>query len=340
MDCVLEGATVLSICKLVCSLPFVQSMVTSTTSPFSFCSICLLIFTDVILTVFFSCLLVLEHFQIIMPFTGDYIALRCLLFICHTYGTVFLLTLPEIIVDTFIRHLAEKETKEQQNSMQNNAAECSDKTGKKPTLLYYITAYIFCLSIWIFVALNTRLKFNLEEMWAEACLYTTKSLFTCLPNIHSPMMRVLPPYWIMVLLYFSIALAVCSFLLWRKYTELATPDVDTSEAQCTCTIQMYDKRDVGLSPECTVKNTEKQDHNSTEKVVHLELPEERKVQNGSSPRTDLMIGVVCILAMFVLPLYFTVNIHLIILLDKTTERSIKYFGFSRCVTVHNHMDTI
>ncbi|XP_055016309.1 uncharacterized protein LOC110166946 [Boleophthalmus pectinirostris] len=226
MDCVLEGATVLSICKLVCSLPFVQSMVTSTTSPFSFCSICLLIFTDVILTVFFSCLLVLEHFQIIMPFTGDYIALRCLLFICHTYGTVFLLTLPEIIVDTFIRHLAEKETKEQQNSMQNNAAECSDKTGKKPTLLYYITAYIFCLSIWIFVALNTRLKFNLEEMWAEACLYTTKSLFT--------------------------SLAVCSFLLWRKYTELATPDVDTSEAQCTCTIQMYDKRDVGLSPECTL----------------------------------------------------------------------------------------
>ncbi|XP_033823154.1 uncharacterized protein LOC117371562 [Periophthalmus magnuspinnatus] len=333
MDSVLEGATVLSICKLVCSLPFLRSVVTSSTSPISFCCYCLLVFTDVILTVFFSCLLILERWQIVASFTGDSITLGCLLFICHTYGAVFVLTFPEIIVDTLIRHLHQQDTNKQQNCKQNNAAESSDKNDKRSILQYHIAAYFCCLSIWIFGTLNIRFKQNLEEIWTAACLYSTKSLLTCLPNIVSPMMRVLPPCWAMALLFFAIAVAICTFLQCKTPKETATPDADTSETQNTCTIQMCGKSDVGLSPEYTVKNTEHKDHNSTEKVIRLTLPEETKAQSGSSLGTEVMIGVVCILAMFVLPLHLTVNIHLISVMEKTAERSMKY------ITMYNYMDT-
>ncbi|KAK7915871.1 hypothetical protein WMY93_011632 [Mugilogobius chulae] len=108
MEIMLEGATVLSVCKLLCSLPFLRSVVLSCSSPVSFCCHCLLLFTDVVLTVFFCSLLILQHWQIVAPSTGDAIALRCLLFICHTYGAAFFLNLPVIVMDTLLQHLQQE----------------------------------------------------------------------------------------------------------------------------------------------------------------------------------------------------------------------------------------
>jgi len=49
MDGVLEGATVLCLCKLACSLLFLPSLAASHSSV-SFCCCCLLVFTDFLVT--------------------------------------------------------------------------------------------------------------------------------------------------------------------------------------------------------------------------------------------------------------------------------------------------
>uniref|UniRef100_A0AAV2M4X8 Uncharacterized protein n=1 Tax=Knipowitschia caucasica TaxID=637954 RepID=A0AAV2M4X8_KNICA len=110
MEAVLERALVLSLGKLLVTLPLLRSALRSVSSPVSFCCCCLLLFTDAVLTIFFSSLLILRQWQLIAPSAGDIIAQRSLLFTCNTYGAVFFLTLPEIVVDILIRHLQLLET--------------------------------------------------------------------------------------------------------------------------------------------------------------------------------------------------------------------------------------
>ncbi|XP_072309077.1 uncharacterized protein [Eucyclogobius newberryi] len=332
MDSVLEGAIVLSLCKLACSLPFLHSVVASTSSPVSFCCHCLLVFTDVILTVFLSCLLILERWQTVAPSTGDTIALRCLLFLCHTYGVVLLLTFPDIILDTLIRHLHQHGTNKHQNTKQNDP----DENDKRQSLRYHVVAYLCCLTLWIFGTLNIRLRWKLEEDWAVECLHT-KSLLTCLPNIYSPMVKLLPPFWGMASVYIAITTATSVCIIWSRPEKPSSPEVDN------CTVRMFATKDVGLSLEYAEQNTEQKDQNCREKVIRLTLTEERKAgraQSGSGLGAAVMIGVVCVLVMFALPLHLAVNIHLFNAVEKIAERSMKRFGLSGSAAAHNPVDTV
>lgn len=332
----LEGATVLTACKVACSLSFLRSV--SSYSPVSLCSCCLLVFTDVILTVFFSVLLVLDRWQIEMPSTGDTIALRSLIFISHTYGAVFLLTLPAVIVDTFIQSLQSQHTSHQQTPTLKDETKSTDKHEKKPFLGYHVVAYFCCLSLWTFGTLGIRWRWKLEEVCAVACLYSSNSLLACLPNIYSPTVRFLHPGWIIASLCIALAI-ILSIILSRKSTvmHLKSPDIDTVSYQNSCKVQVFAERDVELLQEAD---------NRTEKVISLTLAEERQsvgAQSGNARvfpclGADVMIGVVCVLALFVLPLNLSVNIHLISAVEKVLQWSIQYFGLLKNVTPYTDTD--
>lgn len=345
MEGVLEGAAALSVCKVACSLPFLRSV--SRCSPLSFCCCCLLVFTDVILTVFLGVLLILDRWQIEAPSTGDAIALRCLLFVSHMYSAVFLLTLPALIVNTFIRL-----QHQHQDTNNHQTPNPNDKTGKKPFLEYHVVAYLCCLSLWIFGALNIRWTWKLEEVWTAACLYSTDSLLTCLPNIYSPMMRFLNPCWIMASLFIAVAIILSIFHLCGKPTimQLKSPDVDTVSPQNSCKVQLFASKEVELDPGCakSKKVIVQDDNNRTEKVIPLTLAEERTSagpQSGSDLvfpclGADVMIGVVCALAMFVLPLNLSVNIQLISSVENILQWSMSYFGLKNVMPYSYDMDII
>lgn len=340
----------LSLCKVACSLPFLRSV--SSYSPVSFCCCCLLVFTDVILTIFLSVLLLLDRWQIQAPSTGDTIALRSLLFISHTYGAVFLLTLPAVVVDTFIRLLQPQDACDPQIHDLKDATKSTDDTGKKPFLGYHVVAYLCCLSLWTFGTLNVRWRWKLEEVWTAACLYSTDSLLTCLPTIYSPMMRFPHPCWVMASLFIPLAIILSICLLSRKPTvmQLRSPAVDTVSFQNSCKVQTFANKEVDLSFGCAKsdKIIVQEDNKRTEKVIRLTLSEERQSVGPHSgndrvlpcPGADVMIGVMCALAMFVLPLSLSVNIHLISSVEKILERSIKCLGFAKCVVPYNDMDVI
>lgn len=342
----MEGATVLSLCKVAYSLPFLRSV--PRYSPTSFCCCCLLLFTDVLLAVFLCVLLNLDRWQIVPASTGDTIALRVLLFISHTYGAVFLITLPAVFVDTFIQLLQSQHSNKHQNPNVKDGDECE----KKSFLGYHAVAYLCCLSLWTFGALNIRWRWKLEEVCTAACLYATESLLTCLPNVYSPSMRFLHPCWIMVLLFIALAIILSIFLLSRKATvrDFASPGVDTVLFQNSCKVQMFPNSAAELSPGCVKleKNIAEEDSNRTEKVIPLTLAEERQSvgpQSGNDrvfpcPGADVMIGVVCVLAMFVLPLNLSVNIHLIGSVEKTLQWSVKYLGLLRSGMLYRDMDFI
>lgn len=345
MEDVLEGATVLSVCKVAFSLPFLRSV--PSYSPVSFCCCCLLIFTDVLLTVFLCVLLNLERWQILAPSTGDSIALRSLIFIAHTYGVVFLLTLPAVIVDTFIRLLQSIDA-----NRQTLDAKDGEETERRTFLGYHAIAYLCCLSLWTFGALNIRWRWKLEEVCVAACLYASGSLFTCLPNFYSPTMRFLHPCWIMASLFIVLAIILSVFLLSRRATVMnhASPGVGDVSFQNSCKIQVFPNSDAELSPGCakTEKNIAEEDGNRSEKVIPLTLAEERQSvgpQSGNDrvfpcPGADVMIGVVCVLAMFVLPLNVSVNVQLIGSVEKALQWSVKRSGLLRTVMPYKDMEFI
>ncbi|XP_018556152.1 uncharacterized protein LOC108899902 [Lates calcarifer] len=172
MDGVLEGATVLCVCKLACSLLFLPAL-TASHSPVSFCCCCLLIFTDFLVAVFLSFLCIFESWLTELTLLGDVIALRFLLFLSHTYGTVLLLTTPLIAVETLTRllwphsvvsykavgrpvdsdgqHCYIREVTVEEEEDDDNPDEDKDKG------VSHAVGYLCCLSVWVVVALNVRL---------------------------------------------------------------------------------------------------------------------------------------------------------------------------------------
>ncbi|XP_044205518.1 uncharacterized protein LOC122981068 [Thunnus albacares] len=213
MDGVLEGATVLCLCKLACSLLFLPSLAVSY-SPVSFCCCCLLIFTDFLVTVFLSFLCIFESWLTELTPLSDAIALRFLLFLSHTYGAVLLLITPLIAVETLIRllgphyaasHRAVGQTvgsdgqsyyKEEVTVEEEEDSDNPDKESWLP----HAVGYLCCLSAWVVVALSVRWQWKLEEVWAAACLHTNNSLIRCLPNLFSPMPSAVNPCWGMAFL--------------------------------------------------------------------------------------------------------------------------------------------
>ncbi|XP_039972287.1 uncharacterized protein LOC120783385 [Xiphias gladius] len=232
MDGVLEGAAVLCVCKLAGSLLFLPSL-TSSYSPVSFCCCCLLIFTDFLVTVFLSFLCVFEFWLSELSPIGDVVALRFLLFLSHTYGVVLLLTTPLIAVETVTRllvphsvfaHRAVGQTVDSDGQhcytgeiTMEEEEDSNNPDTDKDKGLSHVVGYLCCLSVWVFVALNVRWQWKLEEEWAAACLHTTNSLIRCLPNLFSPMPSAVNPFCVMAFLSLLLLLLTTSTGLHRRH---------------------------------------------------------------------------------------------------------------------------
>ncbi|XP_074500238.1 uncharacterized protein LOC141772761 isoform X1 [Sebastes fasciatus] len=209
MDGVLEGAAVLCVCKLACSLLFLPSLAASY-SPVSFCCCCLLVFTDFLVTVFLSFICIFESWQTELTPLGDIIALRFLLFLSHTYGAVLLLTTPLIAVETLTRLLWPHSVVAHRTVSQTAGSDgqryvwevtveeeedSKDNKDKEKRLSRHAVSYLCCLSVWVLVALDVRWQWKREEVWTVVCLHTTNSLIRCLPTLFSPMSTTVNPCW-------------------------------------------------------------------------------------------------------------------------------------------------
>ncbi|KAM4613605.1 uncharacterized protein ACJ7VT_011647 [Polymixia lowei] len=215
MDGVLEGAAVLCVCKLACSLLFLPS-VTGSSSPVSVCCCCLLIFTDFLVTTFLTLLWIADSWLPQLSPASDDIALRFLLFLSHTYGEVLLFITPLIAVETAIRLLwpypdtggttdveecqatlgqrshAVTVAVEDREQRGDDTDEDPDKWGR----LSHAVGYLCCLSVWIFSGLNVRSGWKLEELWVVTCIHASDSLVACLPNLLSgPVPGPTEPCW-------------------------------------------------------------------------------------------------------------------------------------------------
>uniref|UniRef100_UPI0037E7CA8A uncharacterized protein n=1 Tax=Semicossyphus pulcher TaxID=241346 RepID=UPI0037E7CA8A len=304
MDGVLEGAAVLCVCKLACSLLVLPSLAASR-SPLSFCCCCLLIFTDFLVAVSLSIFCIFESWLTETTPLGDVIALRFLLFLSHTYGVVLLLTIPLMAVETLTRLLwprfdgqrcyVREETVEEEEE---------EEDTDKEKQLSHIVSYLCCLSVWVVVAFNVSWRWRLEEVWAAACLHTTNSLVRCLPNLFSPMPSSVNPCWgiaflslLMLLLSTSTSTSLRRRLKARAWTEKeihrekrvnpgmcaseAAECVDPEKTESSCTVHRdYSWNSVQMStshygdfvlipPELLSAGKEGQEHERTKRGILL-----------------------------------------------------------------------
>ncbi|XP_061584530.1 uncharacterized protein LOC133449404 [Cololabis saira] len=247
MDGVLDGAVLLCVCKLACSLLFLPSLAASY-SPVSFCCCCLLIFTDFLVTVFLSLVSIFESWLAELRPSGDVIALRFLLFLSQTYGAVLLLTTFLIAVETLIRllwphvdvgHRAAGQTAspDEQHCYEADVnARDQEEDGRiteKDGSSAYVVGFLCCLSVWVIVALNVSWQWKLEERWAAACLHTTDSLVRCLPSLLSPGPGTMNPCWGMAFLFFLLLILTISTSLQRQHQRPA----QTERTQGDCSLE-------------------------------------------------------------------------------------------------------
>ncbi|KAM9758188.1 uncharacterized protein ACNS7B_005267 isoform 1-T1 [Menidia menidia] len=220
MDGILEGAVVLCVGKLACSLLFLPSLAASY-SPVSFCCCCLLIFTDFLVAVFLSLLCVAESWLTELDPPGDVVALRFLLFLSHTYGAVLHLTTFLVCVEALIKLLWPHAAADHGTARQTAGSDgrprcpaggnveeeeegicCPEDGGSWPQ----VVGFLCCLSAWVSVALVVRWHLKMEEVWAAVCLHTTNSLIGCLPNLYTPTPSAVNPWWSMAFLLFLLLL--------------------------------------------------------------------------------------------------------------------------------------
>ncbi|XP_061639558.1 uncharacterized protein LOC133483049 isoform X1 [Phyllopteryx taeniolatus] len=207
MDGVLDGASVLCVFKLVCSLLCLPSLATSR-SPVGFCSCCILIFTDFLLTVYLSFLGFFESWFIELTPLPGVIALRFLLFLSNTYGAVLMLIAPLVAVETLTRLLWSMRDVEEEEE--------DEEEEEKGGWRCYAIGYLCCLSVWVSVALSLRCRWKLEEARTAGCLVAGGSLMRCLPNVLSPLPSGMRPCWGAAFLYLILILLTCLLLLIRR----------------------------------------------------------------------------------------------------------------------------
>ncbi|KAL0978685.1 hypothetical protein UPYG_G00173880 [Umbra pygmaea] len=216
MDGVLERAAVVCVCKLACSLLFLP-IVTGSVSAISFCSSCLLLFTDLVVTTFLVVLWFGETWLPVYSVSTDVIALRFLLFLSHTYWAVLLMTTPLVAVETAVRlqcsegrvgrgEMMDRDAGEgskalgskalepySADSEQEETGQCRDADPEKSQVAgregqengrYLSPIYFFCcLLVWVLCGLVGGQGLRLEDVSVVDCLERTSSLTICLPSI-------------------------------------------------------------------------------------------------------------------------------------------------------------
>ncbi|CAL8339989.1 unnamed protein product [Merluccius merluccius] len=246
MEGVLEGACALGVCKLACSLFFLPAF----SDLISFCCCCLLMFTDLLVTVDMRLCLYSAGFLLFLWFAdpwppqlsprGDLIALRFLLFIGRTYAAVLLLTTPLIAAETALRKVwpcdggagaacrtaeggegckaLERSVAIEKSDARPPAAAAAAYRGlDKWRRLSHAIGYPCCLSVWMVSGLwgGCRGR-SLEELWVAECLHTSDSLFTCLPRMFPGPVE---PFWGVAFLGLLLLLSIAAELSARMRQE-------------------------------------------------------------------------------------------------------------------------
>ncbi|KAL6111945.1 uncharacterized protein ACO6RY_08807 [Pungitius sinensis] len=343
MDGVLEEAAVLCVCKVASSLVFLPSLAASY-SPVSFCCCCLLVFTDFLVAVFLSFLCISDSWLTELTPAVDVVSLRFLIFLGHTYGAVLLLTTPLIAAETLTRLLRPRCGSDGDDAAAAalGGEDSDDGADKEQGSPRHAVGYLCCLSVWVLVALNVRWRWGREETWAAACLYTTNSLISCLPNLFSPMSSAVNPCWDMAFLYLLLLLLTASTGLRRRRPDLARAlrgpskpvdaGVPASEA-ARCVDPGKTKSSCAVHAACSWNAAQMSAHRHgafalvsperrTNKCLPLTfIPEDVHAQRGSQrawrqggspcPGVTVLMGFVAVLSIFVLPLNLSVNILLI-----------------------------
>ncbi|KAM8867060.1 uncharacterized protein ACB058_005202 isoform 1-T2 [Synchiropus picturatus] len=339
MDSVLQGATLLCGLKLICSLLFLPSLTTSS-SPISFCCCCLLLFTDFLVTVFLSCFGLYEWWHAEHLSQEEVIVVRFLLFLCHLYGAVLLLTTPLIAVESLVRFLWPSPTDTTQDLSEASEEPVEDGGDK---WIPHAVSYLSCLSIWVVAALNVRWQWKLEEVWAHSCLHTTHSLIECLPTILSPMPGAMNPYLSMALLSLLLLLVTSVQVLHRlpSTPSLAPTEHNRWQVFVTSTPPLYklepsvEHGTTGSAVSWDCKQLSER-HPSESMVFAVEeqgtkggTPEPAARWSGKHlrgfpcPGVNVITAFVAVISIFVLPLNLSMNIILIRSLETLLQRVVQ-----------------
>ncbi|KAM9536375.1 uncharacterized protein ACWYII_040416 isoform 2-T2 [Salvelinus alpinus] len=220
MDGVLEGAAVVCVCKLTCSLLFLP-MVTASLSAVSFCCNCLLLFTDLVVTTFLVVLWFTEPWLPQFSMSTDVIALRFLLFLSYIYWAVLLMTTPLVAVETAMRLQwpqvcgggavdgdVDKQSKnpashdgvtlvvENWQSRDTDTQRGGREDQDQGSCLSHILGFFCCLLVWAVCGICGGQGWRLEVLWVEVCLERTSSLTLCLPSLPNTVLLALgEPSW-------------------------------------------------------------------------------------------------------------------------------------------------
>lgn len=95
----LEAGLTMCVCKMCLSIVGVRVVRGGSPSSVGLCCSSLLLLTDFTITLFLAFLRLADYWQVAFPISGDIIALRFLLFLTNTYGSVMLLTIPLVTVE-------------------------------------------------------------------------------------------------------------------------------------------------------------------------------------------------------------------------------------------------
>ncbi|XP_005155970.1 uncharacterized protein si:dkey-207b20.2 [Danio rerio] len=166
MEGVLETALSVCVFRLMISVLLCPSILTHSTTAVSLCCCCLVLFTDLAVTLFLLYMWLVEFWTIPFSVSSDVIGLRFLLFLCQSYAVVLLLTPPLMAVEMLLHML------QPQNAGQSHHKQCLSR----------IIGFLGCCLAWTVSALYCSHDWTLERMSVEDCLKKEGWLVLCLPH--------------------------------------------------------------------------------------------------------------------------------------------------------------
>ncbi|KAJ8257652.1 hypothetical protein GJAV_G00188220 [Gymnothorax javanicus] len=194
---VLETSLTLGFVKVVCSLLYFPCLRNSLNSV-SFCCSCLLIFTDLAVTVFLTILWLAKPWQPQSFAPCNVIVPRLLLFLDHTYGAVMLLTTPLVAVDTACRLWWPLDSERWGEGGVDRGRGCYDvgdpippdiKLGQHQSTavqggsVLHLPGFLCCLLLWSLCGCSAEGAWRSEGGLLEACLQAGAPLTACLPDL-------------------------------------------------------------------------------------------------------------------------------------------------------------
>ncbi|CAL8355440.1 unnamed protein product [Gadus morhua 'NCC'] len=232
---VLEGALVLGVCKLACSLFFLSAI----PGIISFCFCCLLMFTDILVTGFLLFLWTADPWPPQLAPHSDLIALRFLLFLGHTYAAALLLATPLVAAEIALRkvwacdgdgaacqsmddvgcEVLESSVASEKGDARPLGAADADRGQVKWKQLSHAIGYLCCLAVWMVSGLCVGWsERSLEELWVAECLHSRGSFSACLPRMFPFPVE---PFWgeavLSLLLLLSLAVELAAWVRRDKH---------------------------------------------------------------------------------------------------------------------------